>query len=92
MKQILSADTEFKLAKLIRAVADHERDVELLRQMLAELRHFEPYAAFLRLDSDKKEYVTGKDIREFLRYTPLYRHELVRTRSPHTQPRTANSC
>jgi hypothetical protein len=35
---------------------------------MASLREFEPYAIFTRIDRDRKEYISSRDIAAFLRY------------------------
>jgi len=48
-------------------VAESELHIERQRQNLASLREFEPYAAFTRIDRDRKEGISGRDIASFIR-------------------------
>ena len=63
---MLSYDTRSILRDFFLEVAVHERQIEVLRQILAELPEFEPYAAFRRLDRLRKGFITANEIREFL--------------------------
>jgi hypothetical protein len=47
--------------------ADSEIQIEKVRQALAKLVEFEPYAAFTRIDRENKGYVTGRDISVFIK-------------------------
>ena len=63
---MLSQETKLKLSDLLIAVADFERQVEIVRQILCEQKEFEPYAAFKRIDRQRKGFLTGADIQKFL--------------------------
>lgn len=64
---MLSPTTEARLADLIGAVADNERQLEARRQELARDPLFSPYAAFRFLDRLKTGYLTAFDIKSFLK-------------------------
>lgn len=63
---MLSLETERSLAQLLVKVADLERQVEVSRQVLAEVRGFEPYSAFRLLDRYALGYISVRDIQTFL--------------------------
>ncbi len=63
---MLSFDSRSILRDLLLEVAVHERQIEVLRQILAELSEFEPYAAFRRLDRLRRGFVTATEICEFV--------------------------
>lgn len=64
---MISYDTKLKLKDLFVLFADDELAIEKLRQVLASIKEFEPYAAFKRLDRDDSGYVTAKKIAQFLK-------------------------
>ena len=64
---MLSLETERRLAKLLMGTAELEKQVEVVRQVLAEQALFEPYAVFQRLDRQSKGYLSPKDLMNFLR-------------------------
>ncbi len=64
---MLSSVTQSRLAALIGAVAENERQIEVRRQLLAEQPLFAPYAAFKRVDRLHTGYLTPYDIKDFLR-------------------------
>ena len=59
-------ETKSKISTLFLALADGERQCEVVRQILCELLDFEPFAAFCRIDRAHKGYLTPLDIKEFL--------------------------
>ena len=65
---MLSYETESRLASLIGAIADNERQIEVRRQLLAEQSLFSPYAAFKRVDKYRTGYITPYDLKDFMRY------------------------
>ena len=52
-------------------LSDGERQIEIIRQLLCEQRHFEPYAAFRRLDRTRKNSLDCQDISNFLAYNDM---------------------
>eukprot|EP00743_Colponemidia_sp_Colp-15_P002650 GILK01002872.1.p1 GENE.GILK01002872.1~~GILK01002872.1.p1 ORF type:complete len:586 (-),score=91.06 GILK01002872.1:92-1849(-) len=64
---IMSFETQSVLAQLFLAVSEGERQVEVVRQVLAEQDHFEPYTAFRRLDRHANGFLTSSDILSFLK-------------------------
>ena len=63
----MSCVTKSKLGELLLTVAEEELLIERQRQALASLREFEPYSVFTRIDRDRKEYISSRDIVGFLR-------------------------
>jgi hypothetical protein len=58
----ISYDTKLKLKDLFVCLADEELGIEKLRQVLASIKEFEPYAAFKRIDRDDTGFLTSKKI------------------------------
>ena len=63
---MLSAKTIQSLINLLLNLAENERQIEVLRQILCEQETFEPYAAFKRIDRSCKNSITVQDISKFL--------------------------
>ena len=63
---MIGIQTELKLAHLLKTIADSEKEVEIVRQVLAEQRDFEPYTAFKRIDSLGLGYIRISDLHTFL--------------------------
>lgn len=64
---MIGLQTELKLAHLVKTIADCEKQVEVVRQVLAEQRDFEPYTAFKRIDNLGLGYIRVQDLHDFLR-------------------------
>ena len=64
---MISLQTELNLAHLLKAIADSEKQVEIVRQVLAEQRDFEPYTAFKRIDELGVGYIRDADLHMFLK-------------------------
>lgn len=64
---MLTVETTTRLAELFWRVIDGERQVEIVRQVLAEQPDFSPYAAFRTMDRLQKGYLTSTDLVDFLR-------------------------
>lgn len=65
--QSISYDTKLKLKDLFVCLAQEEVKIERLRQVLASIPDFEPYAAFKRIDRLSTGYLTPKSICKYLR-------------------------
>ena len=63
----LSSKAKSKLGELLLTIADEELLIEIKRQSLANIKDFEPYAAFTRLDREAKGFITGLDICTFIK-------------------------
>jgi Ca2+-binding EF-hand superfamily protein len=64
---MLTVETSTRLAELFWAVIEGERQVEIVRQVLAEQTLFSPYATFRALDRFDQGYLTSADLVDFLR-------------------------
>lgn len=64
---MLSIDTKLKLKALFLCLAEEELAIEKLRQMLAAIKEFEPYAAFQRIDRENKGHLTSASLCAFLK-------------------------
>ena len=62
-----SSSIQVQLSRIICLTATQERDAEVMRELLAQLKNFEPYSAFIRLDRDKLCYLTPQNFSNFLR-------------------------
>jgi len=60
-------DSKLKLKQLFLALAEDEIAIERLRQILAAIKEFEPYATFRRIDREGLGFVTSKNLSQFLR-------------------------
>lgn len=65
--QSLSYDTRLKIKDLFVCLAKEEIKIERLRQVLASIPDFEPYAAFKRIDRGSSGVLTAKSICKYLR-------------------------
>ena len=59
---MISYDTKLKIKELFLCLGEEELAIEKLRQMLAAIKDFEPYAAFKRIDRERTGFVNGKSI------------------------------
>ena len=55
------------LGELFLTVAQGEREVEIVRQVLAEITEFEPFSLFKHLDSLKSSHLLPQDLLQFLK-------------------------
>ncbi len=63
---MLGHSTRYKCFLLLKAISENESIVEEQRQQLCHQPHFEPWAAFKRLDSQSQGKVSAADILAFL--------------------------
>ena len=63
---MLSFETRVILQDLLLEIAVHERQIEVLRQILCEQPDFETYATFRRIDRLRRGFITATDLMEFL--------------------------
>jgi Ca2+-binding EF-hand superfamily protein len=61
-----SDDTKSKLKDLLLYVGENEIKIEILRQKLCKLDEFEPYTAFMRLDSKKTGFIDKDSLHSFV--------------------------
>jgi Ca2+-binding EF-hand superfamily protein len=64
---MIGLTTEYKLATLLQALYNGEKDIEISRQVLAERSAFEPYTAFKRLTRLATSSLTVYQVVDFLR-------------------------
>lgn len=64
---MLSLGTENLITKLLLVVADGEKAVEIIRQVLAEQIDFDAYNTFCYLDREGKNYIDEYNIHDFLK-------------------------
>lgn len=64
---MLSLGTENLITKLLLIIADGEKAVEIIRQVLADQIDFEPYNTFCYLDREGKNYIDEYNIHDFLK-------------------------
>lgn len=69
---MLSSITEDKLAYLLKAIADNEKDIEYYRGRLADEPLFDAYSAFMRIDRTNLRKISMIDLKEFLMYSFNY--------------------
>lgn len=55
-------ESKLKLKELLLYIADQELAIEKMRQILAAIRDFEPYAAFKRVDRNNTGFIGTKEI------------------------------
>ena len=63
---MLGLESQYRMKDLFRDMAERELDIERHRQILAEIRDFEPYAAFCRINRHGDKRVTHEEIWRFL--------------------------
>ena len=64
---MLSRETLERTAHYFALIADKENEVDLQRQVLANLENFEPYMAFRRIDRCNHGYLLSIDLVHFLK-------------------------
>ena len=64
---MLGYASEERLKALLIAVGDGERDLEAARQRLCAIRDFALHSAFERVDRDATNWVSSKELVDFLR-------------------------
>lgn len=64
---MLGHESERRLKEVLVAVQDGERDLELSRQRLCEIRDFAPHSAFQRMDRDLNNFLNSFELFNFLR-------------------------
>ena len=64
---MLPVETELKLANIFLALAKGEKSIEINRQVLGGLEHFDPYKIFSYLDKQKKNHLNSLDLLNYLK-------------------------
>lgn len=65
---MLSIETEARITKLLLALAEGEKSIEIIRQIICGKIDFDPLSAFKLLDKKNNNYLTENDIKFFLKY------------------------
>jgi len=58
-------------------LARGEKKLEVVRQVLCEILEFEPYTAFKRIANSNKNFLTSKDILQFLSENDIFYPEEI---------------
>ena len=66
---MLSLSSQIRLKNLLISLASHEKEIESLRQKLANIDEFEPYSCYRLIDNINKKQIGGDDIIQFFRST-----------------------
>lgn len=69
---MLSPSSELRLKSLLLAVGDGERNLEASRQRLCSIPDFALHSAFERLDRDASNWLSTKEIINFLRDNSVF--------------------
>ena len=69
---MLGYESERRLKNFLVAVGDGERDLECARQRLCNISDFAPHSAFQRMDRDFSNFITSREIVNFLRDNSIY--------------------
>ncbi len=64
---MLSLGTENLITKLSLVLADGEKAVEIIRQVLADQMDFDPWNTFCYLDREGNNYIDEYNIHDFLK-------------------------
>jgi hypothetical protein len=59
--------TKSKIGELLLTISESELQIESLRQGLANIKDFEPYSAFTRIDREGKGFITGRDLVNYIK-------------------------
>jgi len=65
---MLTIETEARVVKLFIYLFEGEKAVEYCRENLANLREFDAYQSFQRIDREKKNYIDEYNLVDFLKY------------------------
>jgi hypothetical protein len=69
---MLCLETDRKLKNLLLGVGEGEKDLEIARQKLCQIKDFSPKDAFDRLDRLKTGYLTQNEFVNFFRDNSVY--------------------
>ena len=62
---MLSEETESKIIKLLKTLAEGENAIEISRKLLSDSSEFDPHQIFINLAPKGKEYITPLDLVEY---------------------------
>lgn len=60
------------IAKVFQTICDYEKQVEIIRLCLSDCLAFDPYLSYKFFDSEKKGFITEKEIINFLNKNSVY--------------------
>ncbi len=63
----LSFGEVVRIFKIFKIIAEGEKQVEIVRQVLSEVSQFDPFATFKFFDSDGKNFLTKNDFQNYLK-------------------------
>ena len=69
---MLSEETESKLIKLLKIIADGENSIEINRKLLSDSTEFDPHQIFINLAPKGKEYITPLDLVEYFNNKKIF--------------------
>ena len=64
---MLSLETETIISKFFLNIADGEKAIEIIRQVLGDQMDYDPYAVFRYLDIEDKNYIDEYNLSDFLK-------------------------
>jgi hypothetical protein len=68
---MVSKETESRIIKIFLCLADYEKKIDILRNILCTQNDFDARNIFSRLDILEKGYLDEKDFKDFLKYSLL---------------------
>ena len=63
---MIEEDIDLLMIELIRNISKKELEIESLRQNINEMKEFEPFAVFTRIDRNRNRKIESNDIARFL--------------------------
>lgn len=63
-----------RIFKIFKIIAEGEKQVEIVRQVLSEISRFDPFATFKYFDLDCKNFLTKNDFQNYLKYNKPIKH------------------
>lgn len=64
---MLSLETESLICKLLLTIVDGEKNIEIIRQVLADQVDFDPYSIFKVLDCENKGFINDNNLMDFIK-------------------------
>jgi len=64
---MLSIETEARITKLLLKLAEGEKSIEIIRQIICSKIDFDPLSAFKLLDKENNNLLSETDIKHFLK-------------------------
>lgn len=69
---MLSIETEARIARILLALAESEKAIEINRQLLSGNNGFDPYSLFTAIDIEGKNRINATNIAQFLKCKGIY--------------------